>query len=327
MRQSWNLGVAFLCFWLSLETLTNGIDAAIWSDNADVKLLVYCDIVSRLQIIARVVRPMITLNLSRRMYLIASLRSVEAPRNSSNLLIEWTLGLGIPLLVAGPLYYCVQTVRFQIWEGFGCSYGTDPSALTVLLITSWLFLPPVISVVVYYLAWVFYHQRRDVDNFFRINGAVSRTHYFRVLALASIDILITLPVGIVSTVLHFLQVAEDNETVPFYSGWHIVHADWTPVSIEWAGMHTCRSRQLYFSFWTSLTLPFFIFGLFGTTREARTAYRHGVFLVSAFFGKRASSRQHERAVLRAETCVLGSRNEPSRPTDVSENSDADRHSV
>ena len=44
VRQSWNLGVAFLCFWLFFENLTDGVNAIIWSDNAEIKLLVYCDI-------------------------------------------------------------------------------------------------------------------------------------------------------------------------------------------------------------------------------------------------------------------------------------------
>ena len=44
VRQSWNLGVAFLCFWLFFECLTAGVGAVIWSDNADVKLYIYCDI-------------------------------------------------------------------------------------------------------------------------------------------------------------------------------------------------------------------------------------------------------------------------------------------
>ena len=44
LRQSWNLGVAFLCFWLFLECLTDGVDAIIWSDNADIRLYIYCDI-------------------------------------------------------------------------------------------------------------------------------------------------------------------------------------------------------------------------------------------------------------------------------------------
>ena len=42
IRQSWNLGVAFLCFWVFFESLTNGVNAIIWSDNADVKFYVYC---------------------------------------------------------------------------------------------------------------------------------------------------------------------------------------------------------------------------------------------------------------------------------------------
>jgi hypothetical protein len=44
VRKSWNIGVAFLCFWLFWDLLTVGIDAVIWSDNAYIKLYVYCDI-------------------------------------------------------------------------------------------------------------------------------------------------------------------------------------------------------------------------------------------------------------------------------------------
>ena len=44
VRQSWNFGVASLCFWLFIELLLTAIDAIIWSDNSDVKLYVYCDI-------------------------------------------------------------------------------------------------------------------------------------------------------------------------------------------------------------------------------------------------------------------------------------------
>lgn len=95
IRQNWNLGVAFLCFWLCLQNLTSGIDAIIWSDNADVKLYIYCDIgasnsyvgyagslrraVSHLQMITAVIKPMSTLIITRRLYLITSLRSVELP--------------------------------------------------------------------------------------------------------------------------------------------------------------------------------------------------------------------------------------------------------
>lgn len=47
-RQNWNLGVMFLCFWLFIESMTDGINCIIWSDNAEIKHYVYCDIGTRL---------------------------------------------------------------------------------------------------------------------------------------------------------------------------------------------------------------------------------------------------------------------------------------
>ena len=44
IRQNWNLGVAFLCFWLFWGNLTSGINGILWADNSDIKAFVYCDI-------------------------------------------------------------------------------------------------------------------------------------------------------------------------------------------------------------------------------------------------------------------------------------------
>ena len=44
IRQNWNFGLALLCFWLFVENNTSGVDAILWSDNAEVKLDVWCDI-------------------------------------------------------------------------------------------------------------------------------------------------------------------------------------------------------------------------------------------------------------------------------------------
>lgn len=99
IRQNWNLGVTFLCFWIFLENLTGAANTIIWSDNADIKHYVYCDIgvyftpllsgcsntlpVSHLDMITCVVKPMATLIITRRLYLIASLQSVELPSKSA----------------------------------------------------------------------------------------------------------------------------------------------------------------------------------------------------------------------------------------------------
>ena len=44
VRQSWNLGVAFLCFWLFFGCIFGAVDTVAWSDNFDAKLYVWCDI-------------------------------------------------------------------------------------------------------------------------------------------------------------------------------------------------------------------------------------------------------------------------------------------
>lgn len=44
VRQQWNFGVTLLCFWLLLQNTTVAVNTIIWSDNADIKLHVYCDI-------------------------------------------------------------------------------------------------------------------------------------------------------------------------------------------------------------------------------------------------------------------------------------------
>ncbi|VDB92170.1 unnamed protein product [Peniophora sp. CBMAI 1063] len=299
VRQSWNLGVAFLCFWLFFETLTFGINTIIWSDNADIKLYVYCDIITHMQAITSVVKPMATLIITRRLYLITSLRSIEPPTKAArrrNLGIEWALGLGIPVLVAGPFYYVVQVARFQVVEGSGCTNVPDGSILTILLIYSWSVLPPLVSITVYYphVVRIFYRHNREINQFLYSNNSVTRTNYFRILAFASIDILLTLPMGIATVVL-LLKAEVSFGPVPFYFGWTLVHMDWQPESFSYAEIVSegpFNVAEFYFQHWTSPILAFVIFGLFGVTSEARASYWRIIFTVGGWFGWHPRLRTH-----------------------------------
>ncbi|VDB83397.1 unnamed protein product [Peniophora sp. CBMAI 1063] len=292
IRQSWNLGVAFLCFWLFWENLTLGINHIIWSDNADIKLYVYCDIVSHLALITYVVKPMATLIISRRLYLITRLQSVERPNKAAKrkeLAIEWSLGLVIPLVVAGPLYYIIQQLRFEVNEGFGCDNSPDGSILEILLLDSWSIIPPLVSIAIYYphVARLFYRQRRDINHFLRTNDSVSRTNYFRILALASIDILLTLPIGITNIVLDVKTALSYYGSIPFYFGWTYEHTDWEPESFSYADIvvqGTSSVAQFYFNQWTSPILAFAIFALFGVTSEARASYWRIICTIGGWIG-------------------------------------------
>ncbi|KZV63981.1 STE3-domain-containing protein [Peniophora sp. CONT] len=295
IRQSWNLGVAFLCFWLFFDNLTFGLNAIIWADNADIKLYVYCDIVSHLELIASVIKPMATLIITRKLYLITSLQSVEALSKSAkyrDLAIEWTLGLVIPVVVAGPLYYIVQVYRFEVNEGFGCNNSSDGSVLAILLLYLWNVIPPLVSIVVYYprVARTFYRQSRDINHFLHSNSSVPRTNYFRILALASIDIVLTLPIGIANIVL----IVVEPGPFPFYFGWTSDHTDWEPQAYSYAELVTLGTStmaQYYFTQWTSPVLAFAIFALFGVTSEARASYWRIICTIGGWFGWKPTLRR------------------------------------
>ncbi|VDB83398.1 unnamed protein product [Peniophora sp. CBMAI 1063] len=297
IRQSWNLSVAFLCFWLFWENLTKGIDAIIWFNNADIKLYVYCDIVSHLFMITYTVKPMATLIISRRLYLITRLQSIELPDRAAKrkeLAIEWTLGLMIPLAVAGPLYYVVQDYRFQVEEGFGCNNSSDDSILGIMLLRLWNVIPPLVSITIYYphVARLFHRQSRDINHFLQSNNSVSRTNYFRILALASIDILLTLPVGIANIVLD-VELDLSRGPIPFYYGWTYDHTDWQPEGFHYAetvAQGTSVVAYFYFNQWTSPFLAFVIFALFGVTSEARASYWRFICTIGSWFGWKPTPR-------------------------------------
>ena len=47
IRRNYSLGVTYLCLWLLLDDVTGGANYIVWSDNAVVRLVVYCDISSK----------------------------------------------------------------------------------------------------------------------------------------------------------------------------------------------------------------------------------------------------------------------------------------
>ena len=137
-----------------------------------------------------------------------------------------------------------------------------------------------------------YRQNSDINDFLRSTTSVSRKTYFRILALASIDIMLTLPIGIVNVVLN-ATAALAQGGLPFYWGWSVLHTDWEPVGISYADLKangTASLGQFYFSHWTSPALAFVIFGLFGLSSEARASYWYIACTVGTWFGLRSSAR-------------------------------------
>lgn len=140
---------------------------------------------------------------------------------------------------------------------------------------------------------MFYRQNKDVNRFLRSNNSISRTNYFRVLALSSIDVLLTLPFGIVDTALEITSGIAQEGDFPFYPGWAIVHSNWAPVTLPYAEQKALGTSFLagqYYNVWSSTILTFIIFGLFGLTMEARESYWHVLCTVGRWVGWVPSAR-------------------------------------
>ena len=130
-----------------------------------------------------------------------------------------------------------------------------------------------------------------------------RVSYYRILALASIDVVLTLPIGI-TTIVIFVTSSEYHfgGKFPFYSGWTAVHSDWAPAGTSWTdfmAMGTARIAQAYLTKWSSLVISFAIFGLFGMTTEARASYRRILCATGGRFGWKLTPRAHERSSMLA----------------------------
>ncbi|KZV64284.1 STE3-domain-containing protein [Peniophora sp. CONT] len=291
IRQNWNIGVAFLCFWLLVDNIIYAVNTIAWSDNYTIKFYVYCDIATHLQCISSVAKPMATFLIARRLFIIVSLRSVEPDSKKArrwNMAVEWTLGLAVPLIAGGPIYYIVQGLRFQVLEGFGCQDALSDDALTYSTLVSSRVLIPILSVTLYYprIVWAFYSQNREINRFLHSNNSVSRMNYLRVLALSSIDIIFTLPVNATAVTLQLLWVTRDLGRLPFYLGWVLTHSDWKPdhTSYDELRANPGDLAPRYVLYWSSPVLAFITFGLFGLTAEARASYYRGFCAVARRLG-------------------------------------------
>ncbi|KZV72020.1 hypothetical protein PENSPDRAFT_650108 [Peniophora sp. CONT] len=240
-----------------------------------------------------VVRPMSSLLIMRRLHLIISLRSVELPNGSArrrDRLLEWTLGLFIPIVVAGPVYYTIQWGRFVIEEGTGCTDGIHYSILTALLYNGLPIIPPLLSAILYYpkVAKTLYQHNKEFNDFMRSNRSITHTNFIRVLALASIDMFLALFLNVMVFV-SFIEQSYDPRPSdwPFYPGWNTVHADWSPLLTTWEqveALGTWSVAYAYLTRWAPLAISFSIFALLGTTASARATYLQIFYTVAGWFG-------------------------------------------
>jgi pheromone a factor receptor len=171
------------------------INAIIWDGNIVNWAPVWCDITTKWMIGIVVGIPAASLCINRRLYNIATIQSVTFTKDDRRraILIDLAIGLGIPVLVMA-LHYIVQGHRFDIVEDVGCrpaTFNTPPAYPLVLL-------PPLViglisGVYSVLIIKAFYLRSVEIKTVLSTNNSITFHRYFRLMGLATVDLLITIP--------------------------------------------------------------------------------------------------------------------------------------
>ncbi|KIJ08360.1 hypothetical protein PAXINDRAFT_182292 [Paxillus involutus ATCC 200175] len=296
--QAWNSGTCAYMLWVSLSCLVQFVNSVVWHGNVNNPAPVWCDISTKFLIGASVGIPASGLCITRRLYKISRVSTVSVTRQDKRraVLIDLCICVGIPVLVM-VLHYIVQGHRFDILEDVGCYpsiYNTLPAYFCVFM---WPVLLGCVSFVYSALTLVaFYKRRLQFNELMSSQSCLSTSRYLRLMLLASLDMLCTIPVGIYS-----MYIANVGVPLEPYISWANVHWGFSYVglipSIEWASDPPFRT-SVELTRYLFPASSFLFFALFGFAGEARKNYLTIFLKVSSLFGykpKPASSAGVYRA--------------------------------
>ncbi|KAI6041179.1 STE3-domain-containing protein [Pisolithus marmoratus] len=236
---------------------------------------VWCDISSKFMIGATVALPAASLCINRRLYHIVSVDAVTKTRAEKlrDVLGDLAIGLGIPVLEM-ILHYIVQGHRFNIFEEIGCypaTYNTPPA---YALVWCW---PVAIGVIsaVYCLCTIreLALRRAQFKELLSANRNMSSSRYFRLMGLAAIEVLGTIPIG-----AYIIYLNVTISPIQSWISWANTHYDFSRVaqypSVVWHVNHQMAvSLQMSRYLFVACAFIFIFFSFFGFADEARRNYR------------------------------------------------------
>jgi pheromone a factor receptor len=207
------------------------------------------------------------------LYKIASVQSVTTPRaqRRREIITDLAIGVGIPILVI-LLHLTVQANRFIIFEGIGCYPFTFNTPLAYAVYFSWPVLIGLVSAT-YCIRTIreLAIRRAQFKEFLAANRNLSSSRYFRLMGLAGIEVVCTIPLACWSIYLN-----TSTQPVEPYVSWQYAHAemgviDQVPAVLWRATPISTMSIEL--TRWFLVLCAVIFFAFFGFADEARKNYR------------------------------------------------------
>lgn len=270
--------------WTAAACLNQFVNTVVWRNNAINWAPVWCDISSRLIVATSVAIPAASLTITRRLYKISRVQTVVSSQKEKRREMAIDLGLcvGLPVLVM-ILYYFVQGHRFDIFEQIGCFPVAVNTAPTYVLVWMWPLLLGVISMVYCTLTVsAFLRRRKEMSQFLNSNAQITFSRYFRLMALALMDTVLTVPLASFAIWLNAVQspISPWRGLADVHWGFHRVEQ--IP-AIQWRLDHWV---VLSFAFdqWFIILCAVTFFAFFGFAEESRKNYAKIYWTIMRRFG-------------------------------------------
>ncbi|KAG6899200.1 hypothetical protein C0993_012366 [Termitomyces sp. T159_Od127] len=297
--EAWNTATCLFMAWAGLANLNQAINSTVWNGNAINKAPIWCDISSRFFLGAMIAIPTANMCVNRRLYQIASVRSVTVTQAEKRrvVIVDLAIGIGIPIIYmilcafhfSLPSQgthlsqaYIPQGHRFNIFEDIGCFPATYTTPVALVLVS----LPPLligcVSAVYSILSiWAFAKSHRQFQQLLP-RGTINTNRYIRLMMLAGIETFLNIPCSI-------LAIYETYIARPMYPwrGWADTHYNFSQVfqvpAVIWRS-NALVARGLELNRLGICLTAFIFFAFFGFAEEARKNYRLGLQSVTKHMG-------------------------------------------
>jgi pheromone a factor receptor len=300
--------------WVVVGCFCQFINSVVWANDALIRVPVWCDIStcpqpfihrtqsdtsasgSHINIGFAVAIPACSLAINRRLYKAVSVSATTILDNKRrDAIIDLAICVGIPLVQIG-IYIVNQGHRFDVYEELGCMSALYVTWPAIFMALTW---PLAIgcgsAIYTILIINTFMRRRSQFNRMIESNPSLDMSRYWRLMALASMDIVFTIPLA-----LYFIAIDASNGIRPWVS-WANVHFDFGQIN-QWPSIQWRTSSYSVAAFeverWSYILCAVTFFAFFGLNSQARANYKSAFLTLTSFAGYsgRTTSTTRSRAV-------------------------------
>ncbi|KZT69399.1 fungal pheromone STE3G-protein-coupled receptor [Daedalea quercina L-15889] len=269
-----NVAILSLIAWLFVVDLIYGVNTIVWAGNVEVRIVVWCDITTKILVGASSALPAAAMCICKHLELVASGRAVRLTHEDKRrrMLFELAMCFGAPLVLMA-LHYIVQGHRFDIVEDIGCQAATYYSIPAVFIV----WFPPLLfaTITFIYAGLALHHFFKQRLNFtthlHSCDSALTTSRYLRLIAMSLTEM-------VWGTSLTALAMYDNIAPGLFpYVSWAYVHSGFSRIGQYAVVEFTPRAlQQVFLFFWAIPASSFIFFVFFGFGEEAVKDYRRAL---------------------------------------------------